>query len=116
MNGWAIFRLAVTSGAAQFGVVSYMSVTQKILAIPFCLSVFLAILGCIITFVPGAECDWFLVVALLAVSGLFIPRIRIGALLLLIFALYSAYGGYLRGVEYHQRHSSEQMFVCESYA
>ncbi len=98
-----------------------MRVIQKILLVPFCFALFLAILGCIITFIPSAECGWFLiagvesgwflVVALLSVSGLFIPKARIGAFLLLVFALYAAYGAYHGGVESHQRHSSQQIFV-----
>jgi hypothetical protein len=88
---------------------------HKVLAIPFCLAVFLAVLGFVITFVPGAEFGWFLTVALLSVSGLFIPKARIGALLLLIVALYFAYGGYRRGVEYHQRHSAQQILIYESH-
>ena len=87
---------------------------HKVLAFPLCLAVFMAVLGFVITFVPGAEFGWFLTVALLSVSGLFIPKARIGALLLLIVALYFANGGYRRGVEYHQRHSAQQILVFES--
>ena len=79
-----------------------MSTTQKVLCIPFGLAVLFMLLGCFIDFVPGAGCEWFLVVAILSVSGFFIPKriYRVAALLLLMLALTSAYIGYRHGVEY----------------
>lgn len=76
----------------------------------FWLAVFLAALGSIITFVPGAEFGWFLVVAGLALAGLFIPRVayRISAVVLLILALVLAFDGHRRGVEYRQRVSAHR--------
>jgi hypothetical protein len=64
----------------------------------------LGALGYIITFVPGAEFGWFLVVAGLSVAGLFIPKFgyKASAALILILALVSTYDGYRRGVEYRQ--------------
>ena len=71
-------------------------------------AVVLAILGTIISFVPGAECGWFLFVAVHSVAGLFIPKscYRIAAAALLIFALKVAYDGYQGGVRYRERHPS----------
>jgi hypothetical protein len=68
----------------------------------------LATLGTIITFVPGAECGWFLLVAALSVAGFFIPTIRhrIAAAALLIFALKAAYDGYQGGIRHRERPSS----------
>jgi hypothetical protein len=82
-----------------------MSTTHKLLCIPFWLAVLLAVLGCIITFVPGAECQWFSIVAALSLFGLFIPKIfyRSAATLLLILSIIAAVHGYQRGVEYRQR-------------
>jgi hypothetical protein len=81
-----------------------MSATRKLLLLPFWLAVLLAVLGYVITFVPGAECGWFLVVAGLAASGLFIPKAayRVAAGVLVVLALAMAYSGYRHGVEYHQ--------------
>ena len=81
-----------------------MRTAHKLLCVPFWLAVLLAVLGCAITFFPGAECGWFLMVAVLSVSGFFIPKIfyRAAAGLLLILALILAYGGCRHGVEYRQ--------------
>lgn len=91
-----------------------MSTTRKLLYLPFWLAVVFAILGCVITFYPGAECGWFLIVVALSAAGLFIPRVayRVAAALLLIFALTSAYCGYRHGVEYRQwlsNHGAEKL-------
>ena len=82
-----------------------MSATRRFLLLPFWLAVLLAALGYVITFVPGAECGWFLVVAGLSASGLFIPKAayRVAASLLVILALAMAYSGYCHGVEHRQR-------------
>jgi hypothetical protein len=88
-----------------------MSPARKFLLLPFWLAVLLAVLGYIISFVPGAECGWFLVVAGLSLAGLFIPRAayRVGAALLLMLALASAYSGYRHGLEYRQWLSTRQI-------
>jgi hypothetical protein len=82
-----------------------MSAARKLLYVPFWLSALLAVLGFIMTFVPGAERGWFLFVAVLSMAGLFIPKIpyRVAAELLLLLALAQAYIGHQRGVEYRQR-------------
>ena len=61
-------------------------------------------MGCVMTFVPGAECGWFLMVAVLSLAGLFIPRTfyRIAAVLLLLLALGAAYHGHQHGAQYRQ--------------
>jgi len=68
----------------------------------------LAILGSLITFIPGAERNWFLVVAGLSIPGFFISKrsFRIAAMLLFLLALGCAYSGHRRGIEYHERTSS----------
>jgi hypothetical protein len=93
-----------------------MSNTQKLLCIPFWLAVLLAILGCIITFFPGAECAWFSVVAILSIFGLFIPKIfyRSAAALLLILSIIVAVHGYWRGMKYlasSATHQAKQILV-----
>ena len=72
-----------------------MTKTRRLLLLPFWLGVLLAALGHVITFVPGAECCWFLVVAGLSASGLFIPKTayRVAAGLLVVLALGMAYSG-----------------------
>jgi hypothetical protein len=81
-----------------------MKTIHKLLCIPFWLAVLLLVLGCIITFVPGSEYPWFLVVAALSIFGLFIPKIfyRGAATLLLILSIIAAVHGYRRGTEYFQ--------------
>jgi hypothetical protein len=68
----------------------------------FWLAVLLGVLGCIITFFPGAECLWFSVVATLSLFGLFIPKIsyRTAATVLLILSIIAAVHGYWRGKKY----------------
>jgi hypothetical protein len=87
-----------------------MSTVRRLLFLPFWLAVLLTVLGYVISFVPGADCGWFLVVAGLSCSGLFIPRASYRSVsgLLLILALASAYSGYRHGVEYRQRLSIRQ--------
>jgi len=70
-----------------------MSPTRRLLLLPFWLAVVLAVLGDVITFVPGAEREWFLVVAGLSASGLLIPKAayRISAVVLVVLALAAAY-------------------------
>lgn len=86
-----------------------MSTIRRLLYFPFWLAVLFSILGYVITFCPGAECEWFLIVAGLSIAGLFIPKkpYQIAAALLLLFALTQAYIGYQRGIEYNKRLSSE---------
>jgi hypothetical protein len=86
------------------GTVRCMSATRRLLLLPFWLGVLLAALGYVITFIPGAECGWFLVVAGLSASGLFIPKTayRVAAGLLVVLALGMAYSGYRHGLEYRQ--------------
>ena len=81
------------------------------LRLAFWSAVLLAVLGTFITFVPGAECGWFLLVAVLSVAGFFIPKTcyRIAAAALLIFALKAAYDGYQGGIRYRERQSSHNM-------
>jgi uncharacterized protein YqgC (DUF456 family) len=82
-----------------------MSTIHKLLCIPFWLAVLLGVLGCIITFFPGAECLWFTIVAALSLFGLFIPKIfyRGAATLLLILSIIAAVHGYWRGMKYFAR-------------
>jgi hypothetical protein len=91
-------------------IVRRMSHTRKLLYFPFWLAVLFLLLAYVITFYPGAECGWFLIVTALSVAGLFIPRVayRVAAALLLILALTSAYSGHRHGVEYRQWLSTHQ--------
>ena len=61
-----------------------MTATRELLYLPFWTAVLFALLGSVITFYPGAERGWFLVVAALAAAGLFIPKTtyRVAAALL----------------------------------
>ena len=88
-----------------------MSTVHKFLSVPFWVAVLFEVLGSAITFVPGAECDWFLVTAGLSVFGLFIPKTyyRVGAAALLILALSNAYQGYQHGKEYRLRFSTQHL-------
>ena len=81
-----------------------MRTGRKLLLLSFWLAVLLTVLGYFITFVPGAECGWFLAVAVLSAPGLFIPRrtYRVGAVLLLALSLATVYTGYRYGVVYRQ--------------
>lgn len=81
-----------------------MSPARKLLYISFWAAVLLGVLGTVITFYPGAECGWFLTVAVLSVSGWFIPKpaYRVAAAVLLILALTAAYQGHRHGLEYRE--------------
>ena len=81
-----------------------MTANRELLYLPFWAALLFALLGFVITFFPGAEFGWFLVVAALSAAGLFIPKTpyRVAAALLLILALTEAYSGHQRGVEYQQ--------------
>lgn len=83
-------------------VVRCMSASRRFLAFPFWLGVLLTALGYVICFIPGAECNWFVVAAALLACGVFIPKpaYRVVAAVLFILALASAYSGYHHGVEY----------------
>ncbi len=85
-----------------------MTTAHKLCVIPFCLAILIAVPGFFIDFVPGTECQWYLMATVLSVSGLFIPKARIAAFLVLIVLLFAAYAGYQRGIAYHQRHSVQQ--------
>lgn len=82
-----------------------MTIRRYLLRLSFWSAVLLAILGIIITFVPGAECGWFLLVAALSVAGFFISKTcyRIAAAMLLVFALKAAYDGYQGGIRFRER-------------
>lgn len=71
-------------------------------------AVLLTILGTIITFVPGGECGWFLLVAALSIAGFFISKTccRVAAAMLMVFALKAAYDGDQGGIRYRERQSS----------
>jgi hypothetical protein len=81
-----------------------MSTVRKLLRFPFWAAVALGALGCVISFYPGAEVGWFVAVAVLSLAGLFVPKApyRVGGGLLLVPALFAAYRGYQRGVEYRE--------------
>jgi len=63
------------------------------------------ILGCVIDFVPGAECSWFLVTAFLVAVGLLIPQwnYRVLSLIFLALVLFAADEGNKHGIEYQRR-------------
>jgi len=81
-----------------------MSTTHRLLCIPFWLAVFMGALGYVMTFVPGSECGWFIVVAALSLFGFFIPKTfyRGAAMLLLVLSIIAAVRGFGRGVEYYE--------------
>jgi hypothetical protein len=87
-----------------------MTVTRKLLLLPFSIALLLALLGQVISFYPGADFGWFLTVAALSASGLFLPKTpyRVAAALLLLLVLSQAYSGHRRGVEYQQRLSTHR--------
>jgi hypothetical protein len=88
-----------------------MSTTQKILCVPYWLAVLMGILGCVVTFVPGAECEWFGIVAALSLFGLFIPKFfyRGAATLLLVLSILAAMNGHQRGIKYRQWLATHQV-------
>ena len=61
-------------------------------------------LGNVITFVPGAEREWFIAVAGLVAFGLIVPRCsyRIAAALLLLLSVLAAFAGHKRGIGYRE--------------
>jgi hypothetical protein len=71
----------------------------------FFLGIIWGVLGCLIDFVPGAECEWFLETAFFIAIGLLIPQrmYRVFALILLALALFAADKGHKRGMEYQHR-------------
>ena len=87
-----------------------MTTARKLLYLPFWFAVVLAGLGNVMSFVPGAERGWFLTVAVVAVTGLFIPKTpyRVAASLLLLLALSQAYTGHRRGVDYRHQLSTDR--------
>ena len=70
----------------------------------FWFGVFLTLSGSIITFVPGAECGWFVTAGLVTATGALVPkwRYRIAAFVLCALCFYWAYAGYVRGVKYQE--------------
>jgi hydrogenase/urease accessory protein HupE len=87
-----------------------MNPPRKLLYFPFWAAAVLGIIGCVTTFVPGAEACWFLVVAILALAGLFIPKVcyRVAAVVLLALSLLAIFHGYGRGTEYRQWRSTHR--------
>ncbi|TWT49556.1 hypothetical protein Pla22_47530 [Rubripirellula amarantea] len=70
----------------------------------FWLGVFLILNGSIITFVPGAECGWFVTAGLVTATGALVPkwRYRVAAIVLCALCFYWAYAGYVRGINYQE--------------
>lgn len=68
------------------------------------MSLILGILGQIISFYPGAECEWFALAAILAIPGFIIPKWSYRSATLAMLVLWSAmsFAGYARGREYQQ--------------
>ena len=77
---------------------------RGLLRFSFTAGVVLGLLGSVISFAPGAEVWWFLTVAVLSVSGFFIPKLmfRIAAALMLVIALAAAIDGCRRGIAYRR--------------
>jgi hypothetical protein len=63
------------------------------------------VLGNFITFIPGAEKEWFMVAAGFVAFGLFVPRwhYRIPAAIFLLLSVLAAFDSHHRGIEYGQR-------------
>ena len=81
-----------------------MTMTKTIIIGISGLGTLMFILGQIITFVPGAETDWFLTTAALLAFGAF-SRVRIWRItvvVLTILALGAAFMGHKRGIEYKE--------------
>lgn len=81
-----------------------MTIRRYLLHLSFWTAVVMTFIGSAITFYPGAQCGWFLLVAALATAGVFIPGkpYRIPATVMLVLALSAAYEGY-QHVDDHQR-------------
>ena len=75
---------------------------EKIARASFSLSVVLGALGQLITFIPGAEIEWFALAAILVIPGFVIPKwsFRSASCVLLLLWSMSAFSGYTRGKEY----------------
>ena len=82
----------------------YFSYVAPLSKIAFWFGVALAVLGSLITFLPGGETGWFALSAIFVACGLFAPNntYRIIAILLLIYCVYIAFSGYHRGIEYQE--------------
>lgn len=61
-------------------------------------------LGLFISFIPGAEMDWFATAGILIAFGLFVPLwlYRIAALSLVVICTDMSLDGYRRGIKYRQ--------------
>ena len=71
----------------------------------FLIGVLLFILGTIITFLPGAEQDWYIGTAVPIAFGLLVREkaFRIASILLLITCIIVAIEGHKHGVEYRKK-------------
>ena len=94
--------------------------------IGFWFGLLLAALGSVISFVPGAECGWYLVAGVLLSLGLLPSKrhYRIAAMILALLCFAYAYSGYVRGGEYRKwlngrdavsrLHAAQQSMLAES--
>jgi hypothetical protein len=70
----------------------------------FWIGLLLAALGSVMSFVPGAECGWFVAAGILLSFGLLGPKryYRIAAMILGLLCCAYAYSGHVRGIEYRK--------------
>jgi hypothetical protein len=68
----------------------------------FWLGMMLFLLGSLISFIPGAETDWFIITAGLVGMGFFVSSkyYRIAAIVTVAICVFWAYAGYSLGVEH----------------
>ena len=77
------------------------------------ISLVLGLLGLLITFYPGAECQWFALSAILAFPSIFISSYKYkvsASVLILVFVTFSIQG-YYRGKEYEKSLVNQQNHI-----
>lgn len=81
----------------------------------FWFGVSLVVLGSVMSFVPGAECQWYVAAGLFVALGGIVPKwqYRISAVILCSLCFYFAYAGYWRGIDYQDklRKSDSRAFI-----
>lgn len=79
----------------------------------FWLGMMLFLLGSMISFIPGAETDWYIITAGLVGMGFFVSSkyYRIAAIFTVAICVFCAYAGYNRGVEYQHKTKSHWQSV-----
>jgi hypothetical protein len=94
---------AVANSAS--GVRSAPSILVRVAKISFWLGVFMFVFRSIATFVPGAECGWFVITAIFTAIGVLVPkrRYRVAAAILCVVSCSPAHDGHYRGLRYRSQ-------------